>query len=116
MLVDAVHEASGKMVYIKEVASDSEELRICQLLMQEEYISDPRNHCVPVTKVFKDHENQDLSYVVMPFLRLMDDPPFERVKEIVEFADQILEVLVNSPPSLLDSNFVRAWYSSMRRE
>ena len=92
MLVDAIHEATGKRVYIKEIATGSEELRIAQLLTQEEWISDPRNHCVPVKKVFKDYTNPNVTYVVMPFLRLMNDPPFEYVKEIIQFTDQILEV------------------------
>jgi hypothetical protein len=67
MLVDAIHKTTGKPVYIKEVATDSEELRIAQLLVQEEWVGDPRNHCVPVMKVFKDHENTNMSYMVMPF-------------------------------------------------
>ena len=28
----------------------------------------------------------------MPFLRLTDNPPFEVVEEVLDFADQILEV------------------------
>jgi len=94
MLVDAIHEATGKRVYIKEVSTDSEELRISQLLTQEEWVSDPRNHCVSLTKVFKDHQDPDVSYMVMPFLRPADAPPFESVKEIIKFTDQILEGLV----------------------
>lgn len=94
MLVDAIHEATGKQVYIKEVATDSEELHIAQLLVQEEWASDPRNHCVLVTKVFKDHQDPNVSYLVMPFLRLMNDPPFKSVQEIIEFTDQILEVVM----------------------
>lgn len=92
MLVDAVHEATGKQVYLKEVATESEELRIAQLLIQDEWIGDPRNHCVPVMKVFKDHDDPNVSYMVMPFLRPVDDPPFETINEIIQFTDQILEV------------------------
>jgi len=62
--------------------------------MQEEWANDTRNHCAPVAKVFKDHQNPMLSYIVMPLLRPVDDPPFERVKEIIDFTDQILEVTV----------------------
>jgi hypothetical protein len=94
MLVDAIHEATGKRVYIKEVATDSEELRIAQMLTQEEWAEDPRNHCVPVTKVFKDHKDPGLSYMVMPLLRPVETPPFETVREIIKFADQILEVIM----------------------
>lgn len=116
MLVDAIHEATGKRVYIKEVATDSEELRIAQLLVQEEWLSDLRNHCIPVTKVFKDHENPDVSYMVMPFLRPMNEPPFGSVKEIIEFTDQILEVFTNHfITSSPNSDAARAWYSSTRK-
>ena len=101
MLVDAIHVATGKAVYIKEVATDSEELHIAQLLTQEGWVSDPRNHCVPVAKVFQDHENPNLSYIVMPLLRPVDTPPFETVREIIKFTDQILEVIMDSFATLL---------------
>jgi len=97
--VDAIHEATGKTVYIKEVPTDSEELRIAQFVVQEEWLGDSRNHCVPVTKVFKDHKDPEISYMVMPFLRPVDSPPFEQVKEIIDFVDQILEVTVNCFPT-----------------
>ena len=79
-------------MYIKEVKTDSEECRIAQLLTQEDWIFDPQNHCVPIVKIFEDHEDPQLSYIVMPFLRPVDDPFFETVKEIIDFVDQILEV------------------------
>jgi len=116
MLVDAIHEATGKTVYIKEVPTDSEELRIAQLLVQEEWLGDSRNHCVLVTKVFKDHADPKTSYMVMPFLRPVDSPPFEQVKEIIEFADQILEVTVNCFPAPAPNvSILRAWYSSTKK-
>lgn len=42
--------------------------------------------------VIQDDEDPSISYLVMPFLRLMNDPPFEHVEEVVDFVDQILEV------------------------
>lgn len=80
------------MVYIKEVEAGSEEHRIVEILRQEEWISDPRNHCVPVINIFEDSQNPELLYLVMPFLRPMIDPPFQTVREIMEFTNQILEV------------------------
>lgn len=116
MLVDAIHEATGKRVYIKEVPTESEELRISQLLTQEEWVADQRNHCVPLTRVFKDHSDPSVSYMVMPFLRPVTTPPFETVKEIIKFTDQILEVTVDHLATLLLIPItVRAWYSSMRK-
>ena len=57
---------------------------------------DPRNHSVPILDTFQDDEDEKISYVVMPLLRLMDNPEFEAVGEIVGFADQILEVCSRS--------------------
>ena len=86
------------------------------MVVQEEWMSDPRNHCVPVTKVFEDHKNPEVSYMVMPFLRPVDTPPFEYVKEIIDFTDQILEVSVNYLPTFaLDTNIPRVWNSSTRK-
>ena len=90
--MDAAHKESGKTVYIKEIKTDCEEHRIAQLLTQEDWISDPRNHCVPIVKIFEDHKDPKVSYIVMHFLRPVDSPPFETVKEIIDYVDQILEV------------------------
>jgi len=92
------------MVYIKEIRAGSEEHRIAEILRQEEWTNDPRNHCVPVLNIFKDPQDPVLLYLVMPFLRPAFDPPFEHVKEIMEFTDQILEVdasriLISKPPN-----------------
>ena len=84
--------------------------------MQKEWVGDPRNHCVPVMKVFKDHNDAGLSYIVMPFLRPVDSPPFEYVKDIIEFTDQILEVTVDDfPTSGPNSSTPRAFYFSTRK-
>jgi hypothetical protein len=55
-------------------------------------IDDPTNHSVPILDTFEDLVDKSISYLVMPFLRLMDSPPFEVVEEVLDFADQILEV------------------------
>ena len=54
-------------------------------------IDDPANHSVPIIDTFEDID-KSISYLVMPFLRLTDNPPFEVVEEVLDFADQILEV------------------------
>lgn len=53
---------------------------------------DPRNHCVPILDVLQDPEDGTISYLVMPFLRDVESPPFEIVDDIVQFIDQILQV------------------------
>jgi hypothetical protein len=69
-----------------------------------------------VKKVFRDHRDPNVSYMVMPFLRPMNDPPFESVKEIIGFTDQILEVAMDSFITFnSSSDTVRAWYFSTRK-
>ena len=62
------------------------------MLSTKELLADPRNHCVPVIDVIDDPDYDAISYMVMPMLRLADNPPFQYVKEIIDFVDQILEV------------------------
>jgi hypothetical protein len=76
-------------VYIKEVRTGDLESSIALLLGA---VDDPANHSVPILDTFEDSVNKSISYLVMPFLRLTDDPPFEVVEEVLDFVDQILEV------------------------
>ena len=52
----------------------------------------PENHFVPILKEFQDHEDPQLTYIVMPFLRDLNDPAFSFVGDIVDLIDQLLEV------------------------
>ena len=53
---------------------------------------DRRNHCVRVLDRFEDEDDLEMSYIVTPFLRPLDSVPFERVGDVVDFVDQILDV------------------------
>jgi len=64
------------------------------MLYSEALRDDPCNHSVPILEVFQDDNDYSISYVVMPFLRLMDDPQFDLVSEVFDFVDQILDGLV----------------------
>jgi len=92
-LVDAYTD-DGQLVLIKRMKRNDEETRIAQMLSAAELREDPRNHCVHVIEVIDDPDDGSISYMVMPLLRNADDPPFQYVKEIVDFVDQILEGLV----------------------
>ncbi|EKM49303.1 uncharacterized protein PHACADRAFT_131824 [Phanerochaete carnosa HHB-10118-sp] len=93
-LIDATRLSDGQLVYVKRVTTGDEESRIVSMFSAPPLSSDPRNHCVPVLDLFQDDEDPTVSYLVMPFLRLMDDPPFQVIDNIVDFVDQILEGLV----------------------
>ena len=77
------------LVYIKEVKTGDLESRIALALSE---IDDSANHSVPILDAFVDPVDKSISYLVMPFLRLSDEPPFGRVEEVVDFADQVFEV------------------------
>ena len=81
--------SDGKLVYIKEVRTDDLESSIALMLSA---IDDPANHSVTILDTFEDSVNKSRSYLVMPFLRLTDNPRFEAVEDVLDFADQILEV------------------------
>ena len=91
-LIDATRTSDNMLVYIKRVPTQSEELKIALMLSSESLSKDPKNHCVPVLDHFQDEHDSEMSYMVMPFLLPIDRPPFETVNNVVDFADQILEV------------------------
>ncbi|KAH8976706.1 hypothetical protein EDB92DRAFT_1925710 [Lactarius akahatsu] len=89
-LVDATRMSDNKLVYIKEVKTGDLESRIALALSD---IEDPANHSVPILDTFVDSLDKSISYLVMPFLRMSDDPAFDVVEEAIDFADQVLEGL-----------------------
>ena len=91
-LMDATRISDGKLVLLKHLHTDSQELRIATHLSSPEIRKDPRNHCVPVLDSFLDRDDPDHSYIVMPFLRYVDHPPFESVETMLDCGEQLLEV------------------------
>ena len=91
-LMDATRITDGKLVLLKRIGTQSAELSIANQLSSPEYRSDPRNHCVPILDVIPDADDPRMSYIVMPFLRYVDDPDFRSVENIFDCVDQLLEV------------------------
>lgn len=81
---------------IKRVVTGSSESRIVRMLSAPPLRDDPANHAVPILDVFQDEDNGYITYLVMPLLRHIDDPPFEVVGDVVDFIDQLLEVCQHS--------------------
>ncbi|KZT13120.1 uncharacterized protein LAESUDRAFT_690312 [Laetiporus sulphureus 93-53] len=92
-LTDATRIADGMLVYIKLVKTGDNESRIATMLSDPSFRDDPDNHSVPILDTFQDAKDKSISYLVMPFLRLIDEPPFALVGEVVDFVDQILKGL-----------------------
>ena len=90
--MDATRITDGKLVLLKRIGTQSAELSIANQLSSPEYRSDPRNHCVPILDVIPDADDPRMSYIVMPFLRYVDDPDFRSVENIFDCVDQLLEV------------------------
>ncbi|GBE80555.1 hypothetical protein SCP_0302700 [Sparassis crispa] len=70
-ILDAVREKDGTVVILKKVKK--------------------RNHSDPIFEVLQDPLDDDIVLLVMPLLRLYDDPRFETVGEAVEFFRQMIE-------------------------
>ncbi len=90
--MDATNVSDGKLVQIKKVVSNSLELHIATCLSSEELRKDPRNHCVPILDTFVDAQEPAISFIVMPFLRPIDNPEFDTVGSILNCVDQLLKV------------------------
>lgn len=84
--------SDARMVYIKRIKTMSEEARIGRMFSEPGLRDKPSNHCVPILDFFPDEEDQSMSYMVMPFLRNTNDPPFEMVYDVIDLVDQLLEV------------------------
>ncbi|KAI0676775.1 kinase-like domain-containing protein [Trametes maxima] len=92
-MIDATRVSDGKLVYLKKVASTSLELDLARYFSTEELRQDPRNHCVPLLDVIPHPDDPTVSFMVMPFLRYVNRPPFETIEDMFECGEQILEGL-----------------------
>ena len=90
--MDATRVSDGKLVLFKKVKSASEEIKIASFFSSDKLRKDPRNHCVPVLDIIRDREDPATSFLVMPFLRWVDDPQFDTVGSILDCVHQLLEV------------------------
>lgn len=81
--------SDDRLACIKEVKTCHLESRIALTLSK---IDNPANHSVPIFDTFVDSVDASISYLVMPFLRPSNDPAFGVVEEVIDFADQVLEV------------------------
>ncbi len=90
------------LVLLKRVAADSKEVKIASYFSSQEIREDPRNHCIPVLDVIPDKDDSSKSYLVMPFLRYADRPPFESIQSMLDCGEQLIEVrfVLSSCPSI----------------
>lgn len=102
---------------IKATKITEDECNTTLFLNRPEARDDPYNHCVHVLDVlYPPNELAVLdgiprSLMIMPMLRVLDDPPFHCVAEYAEALKQFLEVFhLLSPVSLLMTcSHARVW-------
>ncbi|KAL6300710.1 kinase-like domain-containing protein [Sparassis latifolia] len=93
VVIDATRKADGKLVSIKTVKRDGDEVRIASYLSRPEVSSHPLNHCVRMLDIFTDPFDQDAAFMVMPYLRPFDNPELGAIGEVTEFVRETLEGL-----------------------
>lgn len=95
LIVDATRISDGALVALKRVprANSPDEGAIGLLFSSEPMKSDAQNHCVPIYEVMEVPDSADFEVVVMPFLRLWYNPPFDTIGEVVAFLQQVIEGL-----------------------
>jgi len=91
-LIDARRIEDDVKVTIKRVRTWTEEIPIARYLSSEALLSDPRNRSVPIIDVIPLPGDDEWALLVMPFLRVFYDPPFQLLIECIEFFRQVLQV------------------------
>ncbi|KAI0944014.1 hypothetical protein AcV7_001949 [Taiwanofungus camphoratus] len=92
-VIDATRHRDGLLVSIKSTQNDSEEIAIACFLSSPELMKHPANHCVSILDVLPDPLDNEMSLLIMPYLRPFDDPEFGAIGEVVDFVHQTLEGL-----------------------
>ncbi|KAI0751223.1 kinase-like domain-containing protein [Daedaleopsis nitida] len=92
-LMDGIRLSDEKVVLIKRISSDSQEITIATSLSSPELRDDPTNHCVPILDAIQDTQDPSISFLVMPYLRYINQPEFDTVGSILNCVEQLLEGL-----------------------
>ncbi|TCD64308.1 hypothetical protein EIP91_004255 [Steccherinum ochraceum] len=84
----------GKLVLVRRLATDSQELSLLLKFSQPKMRSAPGNLCVPVLDTFEDPQNTSVTFVVTPFLFDPIQLSWRNVDDIMNYITRILEGLV----------------------
>lgn len=92
--MDAVRKADGAVVVMKKVSKTIHpyEVEIGRYLSSEPLSKDARNHCYPLYEVLQVPDDDEYTILVMPLLRLYNDPGFATIGEGIQCFRQIFEV------------------------
>ncbi|KAI0786625.1 kinase-like domain-containing protein [Abortiporus biennis] len=94
-IMDATRILDGELVVLKRVSTSRHphELELTQFFSNEPIRSHPRNHCIPLLDSFElpDRPADPMVILVLPLLRVLNDPPMKSVGETMEFFRQVFE-------------------------
>jgi hypothetical protein len=92
-VLDAIRICDGIKVVLKRVPATTDEIGITLHLSSAHMRSDPRNRTVHIIDVIPIRYNdEEHVFLVMPYLREFDSPPFHCRSEFVESLRQLLQV------------------------
>ncbi|KZT21803.1 hypothetical protein NEOLEDRAFT_1164410 [Neolentinus lepideus HHB14362 ss-1] len=94
-IIDAIRMSDGAVVALKRFSKlyGPREGELGMFFSSDALRADSQNHCVPVYEVLDVPDDDETLIIVMPFLRIWDDPPFDTLGEIISFVQQIIEGL-----------------------
>ncbi|KAJ3804674.1 kinase-like domain-containing protein, partial [Lentinula aff. lateritia] len=90
--MDALRVSDSQVVAMKHVKSSSDEAQVCQMFSSQEHTVNLANHCIPLLKVLKIPEFDEI-ILVMPWMCTVKDPPFRTIGEVLPFFQEMLQGL-----------------------
>lgn len=90
-VIDATRTSDNRTVIVKKTQT-TEEVKVMQYLSEHNRAQDPQNHSVSFVDHFRAGVDEGEEFIVLPVLRLFNDPPFSAVCEVLDFMQQTLEV------------------------
>ncbi|TCD64065.1 hypothetical protein EIP91_004573 [Steccherinum ochraceum] len=84
----------GKLVIVRRMSTDSQELSLLLKFSQPEMRSAPGNLCVPVYAVFEDPDDPSSTFVVTPHLFMVYQLQWRNLDDILNYISRVLEGLV----------------------
>ncbi|KAG2148698.1 uncharacterized protein EDB93DRAFT_1144333 [Suillus bovinus] len=94
-VASATRTSDGAHVILKRIQPSihPHEIEVGKFLASEPLKRQRENHCVEMLDVLQVPNEADETILVFPLLRPFDDPPFETIGEIIDFALQVFEGL-----------------------
>jgi hypothetical protein len=92
--MSATHISDGAQVLLQKLitASSADEIAIGHLFSSKPHWSHAGNHCIPLLDVFTIPDQEDTTFLVLPFLSDWEHPKFTTVGKTIAFFKQIFEV------------------------